>query len=147
MKIVLVVALVAMAVSFAAQSAGAALSSRASAVAFREVETQNAAPSTVSRTESSLNREQAVRKAHEYLQFEAFSFKGLVTQLKYEGFSTADATYGASHSGANWFKEAAAKAKEYLKIEAFSRSGMVTQLEYDGFTPAQALYGARAAGL
>jgi len=26
---------------------------------------------------------------------------GLIGQLKYEGFSTGDATYGASHSGAN----------------------------------------------
>jgi hypothetical protein len=94
-----------------------------------------------------MNRTQAVRKAKEYLQFESFSFKGLVSQLKYEGFSTSDATYGVSHSGANWWKEAVAKAKEYLKMEAFSRSGLVAQLEFDGFTPAQALYGVRAAGL
>lgn len=93
------------------------------------------------------SRAQAVRKAHEYLQFEAFSLKGLAGQLKFEGFSTSDATYGATHSGANWLKEAAAKAKEYLKMEAFSRSGLVAQLEFEGFTSAQSLYGARAAGL
>ena len=68
-----------------------------------------------------VSRANAVAKAHEYLQSEAFSFKGLVGQLKYEGFSTSDATYGVSHSGANWTKEAAAKAKEYLQSEAFSR--------------------------
>jgi hypothetical protein len=67
--------------------------------------------------------------------------------LKYEGFSTSDATYGASHAGANWWKEAAAKAKEYLKLEAFSRSGLIGQLRYDGFTYAQALYGVRRVGL
>lgn len=94
-----------------------------------------------------ISRANAVRSAHEYLQSQAFSLKGLVSQLKFEGFSTSDATYGASHSGANWMKEAAADAKEYLRSQAFSRSGLVAQLEYDGFTSSQALYGARAAGL
>jgi hypothetical protein len=92
-------------------------------------------------------RDQAVRKAHEYLQYEAFSLKGLVQQLRFEGFSMSDATYGATHSGANWMKEAAAKAKEYLHTQAFSRSGLVAQLRFEGFTAAQALYGAQAAGL
>jgi hypothetical protein len=96
---------------------------------------------------SPASRAQAVRKAQEYLQFESFSFKSLVAQLKFEGFSTSDATYGVSHSGANWWKEAAAKAKDYLKMEAFSRSGLIAQLEFEGFTPSQALYGVRAAGL
>jgi hypothetical protein len=45
--------------------------------------------------------------------------------LKYEGFSTYDANYGASHSGANWMKQAVRKAKEYMKFEAFSRSGLI----------------------
>jgi hypothetical protein len=94
-----------------------------------------------------ISRANAVRLAHEYLQSEAFSLKGLVSQLKYEGFSTSDATYGASHSGANWTKEGVAAAKEYLQSQAFSRRGLVEQLEYDGFTSSQALYGARAAGL
>jgi hypothetical protein len=91
--------------------------------------------------------DQAVRAARSYLQYQGFSFKGLVAQLKYEGFSTTDATYGASHSGANWMQEAAEAAKSYLDSQAFSRSGLIAQLKYDGFTSAQALYGARAAGL
>ena len=33
-----------------------------------------------------------------------FPLKGLVSRLKYEGYSNSDATYGASHSGANWTK-------------------------------------------
>ena len=93
------------------------------------------------------NHTQAVRKAKEYLSFDAFSLKGLIKQLKFEGFSTGDATYGASHAGANWMKEAVKKAKQYLSFDAFSFSGMVHQLEFDGFTPAQAVHGARAAGL
>jgi hypothetical protein len=94
-----------------------------------------------------VSRAQAVRHAKQYLQFQPFSFKGLVSQLKYEGYSTSDATYGASHSGANWMKQAARHAKQYLKIQPFSRSGLVEQLKYEGYTSAQALYGVRAAGL
>jgi hypothetical protein len=88
-----------------------------------------------------------VRAAKEYLQVEAFSLKGLIRQLKYDGFSTSDATYGASHSGANWMRQAVKAAKAYLEIQAFSFSGMVAQLQFDGFTHAQAVHGARAAGL
>src|SRR5262249_43707597 len=44
---------------------------------------------------SNISRANAVRAAHEYLQTQAFSLKGLVSQLKFEGFSTSDATYGA----------------------------------------------------
>jgi hypothetical protein len=96
---------------------------------------------------SPVSRQQALRSAREYLQTSAFSYKGLIEQLKFEGFSTGDATYGASHSGANWTREAAASAREYLQTSAFSRRGMIEQLEFEGFTPAQALYGARAVGL
>ena len=45
-----------------------------------------------------ISRAQALRSAKQYLQVQAFSLKGLVRQLKYEGFSTSDATYGASQS-------------------------------------------------
>lgn len=94
-----------------------------------------------------VSRANAVRQAKNYLQFEAFSFKGLVEQLKFEGYSASDATYGASHSGANWMKEAVAKAREYLKLQPFSRSGLIGQLEFEGFTLSQAMYGVRAVGL
>ena len=89
----------------------------------------------------------AVRDAQEYLQSQAFSLKGLISQLKYDGFSTKNATYGAQHVRANWNKEAAKDAHEYLASQAFSESGMISQLEYDGFTPSQAAYGAKATGL
>jgi Host cell surface-exposed lipoprotein len=94
-----------------------------------------------------VSRANAVRSAKEYLHSQAFSFKGLVSQLKYEGFSRSDATYGVSHSGANWYKQAAKSAKQYLRTQAFSRRGLVEQLEYEGYTHSQALYGVRAAGL
>jgi len=94
-----------------------------------------------------ISRQNAVRKAKEYLRYTAFSLKGLIGQLKYEGFSKSDATYGATHSRANWMKQAVRKAKEYLRYTAFSFSGLVGQLEYDGFTHAQAVHGAHGAGL
>jgi len=108
------------------------------ALLFGSVATADARP---------MNHKQAVRAAKEYLRSQAFSLKGLVSQLKYEGYSTGDATYGAKHSGANWMKQAVRAAKEYLRSQAFSFPGMVRQLRYEKFTHAQAVHGARAAGL
>jgi Host cell surface-exposed lipoprotein len=96
---------------------------------------------------SPISRANATRMAKSYLSFKAFSFKGMVKQLKYEGFATSDATYGASHSGANWMKQAVRMAKSYLRLQAFSRNGLIEQLKYEGFTHSQALHGARGAGL
>jgi hypothetical protein len=96
---------------------------------------------------SRTNRAQAVRMAKQYLSSMPFSLKGLAKQLRYEGFSKSDATYGASHSGANWMKQAVRAAKQYLRSMPFSRSGLIQQLQYDGFTYAQAAHGARGAGL
>jgi hypothetical protein len=96
---------------------------------------------------SPISRANAVRAAKDYLRSSGFSFKGLVSQLKYEHYSTSDARYGASHSGANWYKQAVRVAKGYLRSSPFSRQGLVEQLEYEGFTHAQALYGVRAVGL
>ena len=92
-------------------------------------------------------RASAVREARSYLSVQGFSFKGLLSQLKFEGFSTADARYGAGHAGANWNREAVKAARDYLDVSGFSRSGMVSQLMFDGFTHAQALHGAIGAGL
>jgi hypothetical protein len=93
------------------------------------------------------NRTQATRAAKSYLQVSAFSLKGLIKQLKYEGYSLSDATYGATHAGANWMTQAVKAAKAYLEVSPFSFSGMVKQLKYEGYTNAQAVRGARGAGL
>jgi hypothetical protein len=92
-------------------------------------------------------QDNASRKATEYLQYGAFSRSGLVSQLKYEGFTTAQAVYGVTATHANWSKEAWLKAKEYLKFDAFSRSGLIAQLKYEGFTLGQATYGVNRTGL
>lgn len=95
----------------------------------------------------SVPQSNAVQKAAEYLSFAAFSRQGLIEQLKYEGFSEADATYGADAAGADWNAQAALKAQEYLDLTGFSRTGLIEQLQFEGFTSAEATYGANAVGL
>lgn len=92
-------------------------------------------------------KEMAVGKAKSYLDVSAFSYKGMVEQLEFEGFSEADAKYGADHCGANWKEQAKKKAASYLKISDFSRTGLIDQLEYEGFTFEQAVYGVEQNGL
>ena len=81
------------------------------------------------------------------MEYSAFSRSGLIDQLKYEGFTTAQAEYGVDAQGADWNAQAALKAASYLNYSAFSRSGLIGQLEYEGFTTSQAEYGATAVGL
>ena len=80
-------------------------------------------------------------KAEDYLDYSAFSRTGLIKQLKYEGFSLADATYAVDHVVVNWNEQAAKKAADYLDYSSFSRSGLMDQLLYEGFTQTQAAYG------
>ena len=94
-----------------------------------------------------VSQQNAVRSAQEYLQSQSFSQKGLISQLKYEGFSTADATYAVGAFYVNWSDQAAKVAKDYLQSQAFSRSGLIAQLEYEGFTASQATFGVTKAGL
>ncbi len=91
--------------------------------------------------------EQAALKAADYLDTAAFSRKGLIKQLEFEGFSKADATYGTNAVDANWDEQAALKAAEYLDTGAFSRRGLIDQLEFEGFSTSQAAYGVASAGL
>ena len=77
----------------------------------------------------------------------AFSRSGLIEQLKFEGFSETDATYGVDALNADWNEQAAKKAADYLDMTAFSHSGLVEQLVFDGFTQEQAEYGVSTTGL
>jgi hypothetical protein len=94
-----------------------------------------------------VSQENAVEKAADYLDYAAFSRSGLIKQLKYEGFSTTDATFGVDAQKANWNEQAAKKAKEYVDYSSLSHSGLIKQLKYEGFTAAQATYGAKKVGL
>lgn len=87
-------------------------------------------------------QQKALDRAKEYLRAMPFSHEGLIDQLEYEGYTTADATYAADNCGADWNEQALKQAKSYLDTMAFSYSGLVDQLEYEGFTSEQATYGA-----
>lgn len=87
----------------------------------------------------------ALKSAKNYLDFMPFSYSGLVEQLKYEGYTSAEATYAVDHCGADWYEQAVRSAENYLDLMAFSRSGLIEQLEYEGYTHDQAVYGVEQA--
>lgn len=113
-----------------------------------ETKTQEPAkPSKPAAPAVTVSQRNALSKAKDYLSYTAFSHDGLIDQLVYDKFSTADATYGADHSGADWNEQAAKKAKDYMGYSSFSRQGLIDQLVYDKFTTAQATHGADSVGL
>lgn len=89
----------------------------------------------------------ALRKAESYLKSMAFSRTGLIGQLEFEQFASADATWAVDRVTVDWNVQAAKKAKSYLDSMAFSRSGLVDQLVFEGYTPEQAEYGVSQTGL
>ena len=88
----------------------------------------------------------ALRAAKDYLNITAFSYTGLINQLKYDGYSDSEAKYGADNCGANWKGQAARAAKQYLDITSFSRSSLIDQLIYEGYTQEEAEYGVTQVG-
>lgn len=84
----------------------------------------------------------ALQSAKDYLNVIAFSRKGLIEQLEYEGYSYSEAVYAVDHCGADWYDQARKCAKQYLDIMSFSKTELIEQLEYDGFTNSEAVYGA-----
>lgn len=96
---------------------------------------------------SPISQQNAVRTAEDYLDFSAFSREGLIKQLEYDQFSTAEAVFAVDNITVDWNEQAAKAAQDYLDFSGFSHGGLISQLAYDGFTPAQAAYGVAAAGL
>ena len=94
-----------------------------------------------------VSQENAIATAEDYLDYTAFSASGLIDQLEFEGFSTADAQFAVSHITVNWNEQAAKSAKDYLDYSSFSRQGLIDQLEFEGFTTEQAIYGVNTTGL
>jgi colicin import membrane protein len=92
-------------------------------------------------------QENARRSAESYLDTSAFSRIGLIKQLKFEGYSTSDATYAVDAVSPNWNQQAAKSAENYLDTSSFSRSGLIQQLEFEGYTEQQAVYGVNKTGL
>jgi hypothetical protein len=55
-------------------------------------------------------QENARRSAESYLETSGFSRSGLIKQLKFEGYSTEDATYGVDAISPDWNEQAAKTA-------------------------------------
>ena len=90
---------------------------------------------------SPMSQQNAVQQAKQYLAYTSFSRLGLIQQLEYDDFSTADSTYAVDSLNVDWNAQAVKQAKQYLGYTSFSRQGLIEQLEYDNFTPSQAAYG------
>ena len=115
----------------------------------------SAAPaSTASPTTLSLQEENAIRGAKQYLALgSGFSQAGLIQQLSSSagsGYPLAIATAAVDSLNVDWNAQAVLAAKAYLRTSSFSCSGMVQQLDSSAgsqFTEAQAQYAATAVGL
>lgn len=99
----------------------------------------------VVQAKATFGQKNALKQAKRYLNTMAFSKKGLIKQLKYEGYTTKEANYAVKHCNANWKKQAVKKAKQYLFTMSFSKKRLISQLKYEGFTKKQAEYGAKKA--
>jgi len=95
---------------------------------------------------ATLGEKNALKSALDYLDYTAFSYNGLVDQLKYEGFTHEEAVYGVDRCGADWNEQAALKAEDYLNYSSFSYSGLVEQLKFEGYTHEEAVYGVDKCG-
>lgn len=93
-----------------------------------------------------MEEQNAIKTAQNYLSVMGFSYKGLVEQLEYEGYSSEASRLAADCCGADWMEQAVRVAENYLSVMAFSKSGLIDQLEYEGFTYEQAVYGAEQNG-
>ncbi|MFQ7473261.1 MAG: Ltp family lipoprotein, partial [Anaerovoracaceae bacterium] len=111
-----------------------------SAVSTETTPTKTAVP------EVTMGEINALQSAKDYLEYSGFSYKGLIEQLEYEGYSNKEATYAADNCGADWKKEAIRVAQDYIDYTSFSKQGLIEQLKYEGFTSEQAAYGASGVG-
>lgn len=93
-----------------------------------------------------LGQQNALDKAHDYLDYTSFSYAGLIEQLEYEGFTTEESTFAADNCGADWLEQAELKAQEYLDYTSFSKAGLAEQLEFEGFTSDEAEHAAENCG-
>ena len=83
------------------------------------------------------DKQQALNKSKEYLKKMPFSRDGLLKQLKSEGFSEADATYGVDNCGTDWNTQVDKAVKTYLKMMPFSHDGLIKELKRAGFSEAE----------
>ena len=111
-----------------------------------ESNTNNTQNQTTSKEETTLGQKNALSSAKSYLDFTSFSYKGLIEQLEYEGYTTEEATYAADNCRADWKEQAAKTAKSYMEYSSFSRQGLIEQLLFEGYTQEEAEYGVTSVG-
>ncbi|WP_284329025.1 Ltp family lipoprotein [Demequina litorisediminis] len=69
----------------------------------------------------------AVGSAESYLDFASFSRSGLIEQLEFEGYETADAEFAVDFLEVDWDAQAVGSATDYIDFSAFSKSGLIDQ--------------------
>ncbi|MBR2406047.1 MAG: Ltp family lipoprotein [Clostridia bacterium] len=102
------------------------------------------APTTVTTTTittvATTPREGACALAASYLEQAAFSYQGLIKQLKAGGCSYEDAVYAADNCGADWKEQAARRAQYHLDGMGYGRTQLIQVLLNDGFTEEEVSY-------
>ena len=78
--------------------------------------------------------ENAIESAEAYNKVFAYSKKGLIENLKYEGFSEDIAECAVKSINANWKENCVRSAYSYLDLFSSSKKELIHQLDYDGFT-------------
>ncbi len=104
-------------------------------------------PTTAGDDELTGPQRQAVRAAESYLEWGGFSREGLIKQLEFEQFTTADATAAVDSMTVDWAAQAVVSAKGYIEWSGWSCPGLIDQLEYEGFSTELATHGATGAGI
>ncbi|MBB5750148.1 Ltp family lipoprotein [Micrococcus sp. TA1] len=117
------------------------------AEAKAEAEAEAEAQAAEEAAAGTVSQQNALRSAENYLDFTAFSRPGLIDQLEFEGYSTADATWAVDRLTVDWKEQAVKSAANYLDFTSFSRQGLIDQLVFEGFTAEQATYGVDQTGL
>ena len=74
----------------------------------------------------------AIDSASSYLDYTAFSRSGLIGQLEFEDYATADATFAVDYLKVNWNEQAFESAKSYLDYSSFSLQSLIDQLVFEG---------------
>ena len=89
---------------------------------------------TVSPYSETTALENAIESAEEYNKVLAYSKKGIIEKLKYEGFSEDIAECAVKSINANWKENCVRSAHSYLEIISYSKEELIHQLDYVGFT-------------
>lgn len=81
-----------------------------SEAASESIEAEDPSDVSGSDPDMTMSQKQALGKAKSYLEFSAYSYKGLIRQLEFEKYDNADATFAADNCGADWNEQAAKKS-------------------------------------